>query len=159
MLKTYRHDDVEGCGTDHGLSQTSPPRVVLSDALPYPCKVHSTANRRYQSTVMGSYQSVDLIETFISYQESIKRCIALIVDPNSCASGTPSLKVCSAPHPFFSRFAVLLFTAGVRCWVCIYPAHWARIRVCFACHLRCLRLRICMSVIAGVHRTQKCGKA
>jgi hypothetical protein len=49
--------------------------------------------RRYQSTVMGSFQTVELIETFINYQESIKRCIALVVDPASYASGTPALKV------------------------------------------------------------------
>ncbi len=49
--------------------------------------------RRYQSTVMGSFQTVELIETFINYQESIKRCIALTVDPATSASGTPALKV------------------------------------------------------------------
>lgn len=48
---------------------------------------------RYQSTVMGSFQTVELIETFINYQESIKRCIALTVDPAASASGTPALKV------------------------------------------------------------------
>ena len=42
---------------------------------------------------MGSFQTVELIETFINYQESIKRCIALVVDPASYASGTPALKV------------------------------------------------------------------
>lgn len=60
-----------------------------------PCLVLtcSVSCHRYQSTVMGSYQTVELIETFINYQESIKRCIALVVDPASYASGTPALKV------------------------------------------------------------------
>ncbi len=48
---------------------------------------------RYQSTVMGSFQSIDLIETFINYQESIKRCIAITYDPQRSALGGLALKV------------------------------------------------------------------
>ena len=63
--------------------------------------------RRYQSTVMGSFQTVELIETFINYQESIKRCIALVVDPASYASGTPALKV---SHCSFMPSLLLMYT-------------------------------------------------
>lgn len=46
---------------------------------------------RYQSTIMGSFQTLELIETFINYQESIKRCICIIYDPQRTKTG--SLKV------------------------------------------------------------------
>ena len=48
---------------------------------------------RYQSTIMGSFQTMELIETFINYQESIKRCICIIYDPQRTKTG--SLKVMS----------------------------------------------------------------
>ena len=40
---------------------------------------------------MGSFQTLELIETFINYQESIKRCICIIYDPQRTKTG--SLKV------------------------------------------------------------------
>ena len=40
---------------------------------------------------MGSFQTLELIETFINYQESIKRCICIIYDPHRTKTG--SLKV------------------------------------------------------------------
>ena len=36
---------------------------------------------RYQSTILGSYQTVELIDTFLNYQESIKRCMCIVHDP------------------------------------------------------------------------------
>lgn len=42
---------------------------------------------------MGSFQSIDLIETFINYQESIKRCIAITYDPQRSSMGGLALKV------------------------------------------------------------------
>ncbi len=35
----------------------------------------------YQSTIMGSYFTEELIETFIDYAESIERCVCIIYDP------------------------------------------------------------------------------
>lgn len=31
--------------------------------------------RRYQSTISGSFQVVEIIETFVSYMESLERCV------------------------------------------------------------------------------------
>jgi len=42
----------------------------------------------YQSTIMGSFQTLELIETFINYQESIKRCICIIYDPQRTKTGS-----------------------------------------------------------------------
>ena len=36
---------------------------------------------------MGSYQTLELIETFVNYQESIKRCICIIYDPQRTIAG------------------------------------------------------------------------
>lgn len=58
----------------------------------------------YQSTMMGSYHSLDLIETFISYQESINRCIAIVVDPAAFASGTPALKAIRLKESFMEVY-------------------------------------------------------
>ena len=49
-------------------------------------------HRRYQSTVMGSYQTMELIDTFINYQESIKRCVCIIFDPQQAKAGALGLK-------------------------------------------------------------------
>lgn len=35
----------------------------------------SIAFRRYQSTISGSFQVVEIIETFVSYMESLDRCV------------------------------------------------------------------------------------
>ena len=45
---------------------------------------------------MGSFQTVELIETFINYQESIKRCITIIYDPQRSALGGLAIKVNTA---------------------------------------------------------------
>ena len=53
---------------------------------------HSALLPRYQSTIMGSYQTVELIDTFINYQESIKRCICIVFDPQQSESGALALR-------------------------------------------------------------------
>ena len=43
---------------------------------------------------MGSFQTLELIETFVNYQESIKRCICIIYDPQrSTACGLKAVKL------------------------------------------------------------------
>lgn len=37
----------------------------------------------YQSTVSGSYQVVEIVETFISFMESLERCICIVYDVSS----------------------------------------------------------------------------
>lgn len=59
-----------------------------------------TATCRYQSTVMGSYQTLELIETFINYRETIKRCICIIFDPLRADAGALALKALRLREPF-----------------------------------------------------------
>ncbi|KAK9810290.1 hypothetical protein WJX72_008134 [[Myrmecia] bisecta] len=58
----------------------------------------------YQSTVIGSFQTEDLIQTFISYQESIKRCIALIYDPQLAETGDLPLRAIKLKDSFISAY-------------------------------------------------------
>ena len=55
---------------------------------------------RYQSTVLGSYQTIELIETFVNYAESIKRCVCIIYDPQTSARGTLTLKAITLKDNF-----------------------------------------------------------
>ncbi len=41
---------------------------------------------------MGSFQTLELIETFISYAGSIKRCVCIVYDPQRSSAGGHALK-------------------------------------------------------------------
>jgi len=58
----------------------------------------------YQSTYVGSYQTLELVETFMSYQESIKRCVCIVYDPQAAAQGSFGLKVLKLKEKFFNLF-------------------------------------------------------
>ena len=58
------------------------------------------AVHRYQSTVLGSYQTIELIETFVNYAESIKRCVCIVYDPQTSARGTLTLKAITLKDTF-----------------------------------------------------------
>ncbi len=90
---------------------------------------------RYQSTVLGSYQTIELIETFVNYAESIKRCVCIVYDPQTSARGTLTLKAITLKDTFIkvnacsasateavllgqSDYVVLLqpHVSGASCW-------------------------------------------
>jgi len=58
----------------------------------------------YQSTYLGSYQTLELVETFMSYQESIKRCVCVVYDPQEAAQGSFGLKVLKLKDKFLKLF-------------------------------------------------------
>jgi translation initiation factor 3 subunit H len=47
---------------------------------------------RYQSANLGTFQTAELIETFINYHENIKKCVCLIYDPQRTARGSLAMK-------------------------------------------------------------------
>lgn len=47
---------------------------------------------RYQSANMGTFQTIELIETFINYHENIKKCVCIIYDPQRSSRGNLALK-------------------------------------------------------------------
>mmetsp|Transcript_8380 Transcript_8380/g.9749 ORF Transcript_8380/g.9749 Transcript_8380/m.9749 type:complete len:345 (-) Transcript_8380:300-1334(-) len=58
----------------------------------------------YQSTYLGSYQTVELIETFLNYQENIKRCVCLIYDPYRSSQGVLALKALRLKDSFMQMY-------------------------------------------------------
>ncbi|KAL3694955.1 hypothetical protein R1sor_008606 [Riccia sorocarpa] len=58
----------------------------------------------YQSTYMGSYQTVELIETFLNYQENIRRCVCIIYDPLRSQQGIVALKALRLSDSFMELY-------------------------------------------------------
>ncbi|EFJ10502.1 hypothetical protein SELMODRAFT_271999 [Selaginella moellendorffii] len=58
----------------------------------------------YQSTYMGSFQTVELIETFLNYQENIKRCVCIIYDPLRSSQGVLALKALRLTDSFMELY-------------------------------------------------------
>eukprot|EP00898_Chlorokybus_atmophyticus_P002071 jgi/Chlat1/2865/Chrsp195S03021 len=64
----------------------------------------------YQSTYMGSFQTVELIETFLNYQENIKRCVCIIYDPLRSQQGVLALKALRLTDNFMEVYRSGNFT-------------------------------------------------
>jgi len=58
----------------------------------------------YQSTYLGSYHTEQLIETFLNYAQSIKRCVCLIYDPTRSSQGTLALKAIRLTDGFMEMY-------------------------------------------------------
>lgn len=58
----------------------------------------------YQSTYLGSYHTEQLIETFLNYAESIKRCVCIIYDPTRSAQGSLALKAIRLTDQFMEMY-------------------------------------------------------
>ncbi|GJX56352.1 eukaryotic translation initiation factor 3 subunit H [Tanacetum coccineum] len=58
----------------------------------------------YQSTLLGSYQTVELIETFMNYQENIRRCVCIIYDPSKSNQGVLALKALKLSDSFMELY-------------------------------------------------------
>lgn len=49
---------------------------------------------------MGTFQTVELIETFINYHENIKKCVCIIYDPQRSSRGSIALKAIRLKESF-----------------------------------------------------------
>ncbi|WOL01370.1 eukaryotic translation initiation factor [Canna indica] len=58
----------------------------------------------YQSTLLGSFQTVELIETFMNYQENIRRCVCIVYDPSRSAQGVLALKALKLTDSFMELY-------------------------------------------------------
>lgn len=58
----------------------------------------------YQSSTLGSYQTQELIETFVSYHDSIRKCVCIVYDPQRSARGTISLRAIRLRDGFIDLF-------------------------------------------------------
>ncbi|OIW11708.1 hypothetical protein TanjilG_12227 [Lupinus angustifolius] len=68
----------------------------------------------YQSTLLGSFQTVELIETFMNYQENIRRCVCIIYDPSRSDQGVLALKALKLSDSFMELYRNNNFT-GEKC--------------------------------------------
>jgi hypothetical protein len=59
---------------------------------------------RYQSTVGGSYQAVEIIETFVNYMENLERCICLVYDTTSTTTGGLGVKAIRLAESFVEAY-------------------------------------------------------
>ncbi|XP_057543458.1 eukaryotic translation initiation factor 3 subunit H isoform X2 [Amaranthus tricolor] len=64
----------------------------------------------YQSTFLWSYQTEDLIETFMNYQENIRRCVCIIYDPSKSNQGVLALKALKLSDSFMELYRNNNFT-------------------------------------------------
>eukprot|EP00958_Prasinococcus_capsulatus_P002682 scaffold232_cov374-Prasinococcus_capsulatus_cf.AAC.2 len=69
----------------------------------------------YQSTYLGSYQTVELIETFLNYQENIKRCVCIVYDPHRSSNGVLALKALKVKDAFLEMYRKGSRSAVVPC--------------------------------------------
>lgn len=58
----------------------------------------------YQSTISGSFQVVELIETFISYMESLERCVCIVYDAAAAAGGALGVKAVRLSEAFVEAY-------------------------------------------------------
>lgn len=66
---------------------------------------------RYQSTTLGIFQTLDLIETFVNYHENIKKCICIVYDPQRSNRGSLALKAIRLKEQFIGLFKEQKLTA------------------------------------------------
>ncbi|KAB5527570.1 hypothetical protein DKX38_021417 [Salix brachista] len=64
----------------------------------------------YQSMLFGCFQTVELIETFMNYQENIKRCVCIIYDPSRANQGVLALKALKLSDSFMDLYRSNNFT-------------------------------------------------
>ncbi|GAX74259.1 hypothetical protein CEUSTIGMA_g1708.t1 [Chlamydomonas eustigma] len=65
----------------------------------------------YQSTNLGTFQTMDLIETFVNYHENIKKCVCIVYDPQRSSRGSFALKAIRLKDQFISLFKEQKLTA------------------------------------------------
>ncbi len=75
-------------------------------------RAHALTPRcRYQSTTLGTFQTMDLIETFVNYHENIRKCVCIVYDPQRSARGSLALKAIRLKDQFISMFKEQKLTA------------------------------------------------
>ncbi|MEW5319343.1 MAG: hypothetical protein WDW38_010502 [Sanguina aurantia] len=58
----------------------------------------------YQSATMGTFQTMELIETFVNYHENIKKCVCLVYDPQRAGRGSVALRAIRLKETFIEAY-------------------------------------------------------
>lgn len=78
----------------------------------------------YQSAPYKDYQTLNLLDTFISYEESVKKCVCIVCDPKDCVRGSLALKALRLSKKFMEMYKVntsvrySCFLCRNECWDC-----------------------------------------
>jgi translation initiation factor 3 subunit H len=60
----------------------------------------------YQSAPYKDYQTLNLLDTFISYEESVKKCVCIVCDSKDCHRGSLALKALRLNKKFMDLYKV-----------------------------------------------------
>jgi translation initiation factor 3 subunit H len=60
----------------------------------------------YQSAPYKDYQTLNLLDTFISYEESVKKCVCIICDSKDAQRGSLALKALRLNKKFMDLYKV-----------------------------------------------------
>eukprot|EP00199_Chlamydomonas_sp_CCMP681_P002659 CAMPEP_0119107122 /NCGR_PEP_ID=MMETSP1180-20130426/7990_1 /TAXON_ID=3052 ORGANISM="Chlamydomonas cf sp, Strain CCMP681" /NCGR_SAMPLE_ID=MMETSP1180 /ASSEMBLY_ACC=CAM_ASM_000741 /LENGTH=321 /DNA_ID=CAMNT_0007092561 /DNA_START=50 /DNA_END=1015 /DNA_ORIENTATION=- len=58
----------------------------------------------YQSATMGTFQTAELIETFVNYHENIKKCVCVVYDPQRSQRGSLALRAIRLKDSFVELY-------------------------------------------------------
>lgn len=72
----------------------------------------------YQSAPYKDYQTLNLLDTFISYEESVKKCVCIVCDSKDCHRGSLALKALRLNKKFMDLYKV---NTNVRLTLCSTP--------------------------------------
>lgn len=97
----------------------------------------------YQSSTLGAYQTQEMIETFISYHDSIKKCVCIVYDPQKSQRGQVSLRAIRLKESFIDLFKEQKLTGTVR----IQTTSWLHITL--QQHLHCRHVLWCLGLGSG----------
>lgn len=53
---------------------------------------------------MGTFQTMELIETFVNYHENIKKCVCLVYDPQRAGRGAVALRAIRLKETFIEVY-------------------------------------------------------
>ena len=103
----------------------------------------------YQSTSLEYFQTRDVVENFLFYQENIKRCVCIVFDPECTATGTAGFKALRLSQKFMELYKDGSVTVeGYATHSYAHSCHF------FPVHARsraCVRACVCVCVYACTH--------
>ncbi|KAG6408366.1 hypothetical protein SASPL_131371 [Salvia splendens] len=109
----------------------------------------------YQSTLFGSFQTGELIETFMNYQENIRRCVCIIYDPSRANQGVLALKALKLSDTFMELYRTNNFKGEkLREKNLSFVDIFEEIPGCEACSLSPNRIKVSNSALISAFMTE-----
>lgn len=109
--------------------RTSPPHILHHHQQQHHPPTHPPqppVPRRYQSTISGSFQVVEIIETFVNYMENLERCICIVYDSTAMYTGALGLKAIRLTDTFVEAYKEGERASGSPAGVSGWGGGWGR---------------------------------